>query len=174
MTQISRRKTLFTAKHDQQVKVYNDLLCGIQIVKKILPEYDGKMLNRKIIETLKKEINVHGLHFSLDGGFLMIGDYNNRHYKDPFSDCGCYYIDSYKARIDIATRTVSKSERLDWLQTQLNIEEERQRITNAIVQLNTDLYQFDAEEQAYAEIEQAVEKYRNSFGYNIRRYIKMD
>ena len=169
----TRRKTLFTARHDQQIKVYNDLLDGLKTAKKILPRFDGKVVTRKIADALKAEIDIHGLYFSIADGFLTISDHNNRSYKDPFSTHGCFYIDDCKVLIDIATRTEGKSERLDWAQTRLNLEETRQATLNNIIRWNTDLHDFDAEEQAYAQIEKLADAYRERFGYTIRRRIDL-
>lgn len=163
-----KSKERFTAQMNQQIKVYNHLLKGLEICKETLAKFDGKVLNIRLIKAMKEKTNPHRLYFSLNGS-ISIADCHERWYSMPGDQNGGY-IDYYTITVKPET---NEKNRINASATIENAEKQAAYLKKQIAECKADIIRFDQEKEAWRELEKLIDAYNAEYSYRLRGTISM-
>lgn len=163
-----KTKERFTVQMNQQIKVYNHLLQGVEVCKETVAKFDGKVLNIRLIKAMKEKANPHSLSFSLNGS-ISISDYQERWYSMPGDQNGAY-IDYYTITVQPITNDAN---RIDASKTIENANKQTDYLKKNIAQCKADIILFDDEADAWNELKKQVDAYNAKYSYRLRGTIDM-
>ncbi|HML66713.1 MAG TPA: hypothetical protein PKC55_17950 [Dysgonomonas sp.] len=164
------RKIEFTAKYQQQERVYQLFVTALKAIKPIIARYDGKMVNVKLIKSAKEVIK--DVFVSLSGNTINISvDSLTRMYKSE-NTSGNGNIDRSNYGFTIST---DDNKRLDSAKTIETISEEINYLISEITAILNDIsFKYDKEVEEYKKLKQAIKDYEQRFSNRLRRYIRID
>lgn len=164
------RKIEFKAKYQQQEKVYQLFVTALKAIKPIIAQYDGKMVNVKLVKSAKEVVK--GVFVSLSGNTINISvDSLTRMYKSE-NTSGNGNIDRSNYEFTIST---DDNKRLDSEKTIDTINEEINYLISEITAILNDIsFNYDKEVEEYKKLKQAIQDYQERFSSRLRRYIRID
>ncbi|MCD7900267.1 MAG: hypothetical protein LUH22_10465 [Bacteroides sp.] len=161
-------KERFTAQMHQQIKVYNHLLQGLEVLKGVADRFNGKVLNVRFVNAMKESNNHYRLSYSLNGS-VTIGDYQNRWYSMPGDQHGGY-IDYYTISV---TPVTNEANRIDAPKTIERANNQTDYLKKQIAECKADIARFDEEAGAWKDLERRVNEYNAKYSYRLRGSIDM-
>ena len=164
------RKIEFTAKYQQQEKVYQLFVTALKAIKPIITQYDGKVVNVKLVKSAKEVIK--GVYISLSGNTISISvDSLTRMYKSENTP-GNGNIDKSNYEFTIST---DENKRLDSEKTIETINEEIDYLISEIAAILNDIsFNYDKEVEEYKKLKLAIKDYEQRFSNRLKRYIRID
>ncbi|MFC4673266.1 hypothetical protein [Dysgonomonas termitidis] len=164
------RKIEFTAKYQQQEKVYQLFVTALKAIKPIIAQYDGKVVNVRLVKSAKEVIK--GVYISLSGNTISISvDSLTRMYKSGNTP-GNGNIDKSNCDFTIST---DENKRLDSVKTIETINEEINYLISEITAILNDIsFNYDKEVEEYKKLKQAIKDYEQRFSNRLKRYIRID
>lgn len=148
---------------NQQIKVYNHLLQGLEVYKGMADRFNGKVLNIRFIKAMKESHNPYRLTYSLNGS-ISISDCQNRWYSMPGDQHGGY-IDYHTITVNPVT---NEANRIDASKTIENANRQTDYLKKQIEECKADILQFDEEAKAWADLEKHVQQYKDTYSYRLR------
>ena len=166
----SNRKEEFTVQVNQQIKVYQHLIKGLEMCLPSIKAFNGKVANIKLINAINKEENPNRLLFNLtqkvgySGMVIEISDFKNRAYPSAAGNF-MKYLSSYECIFLLPTTKEDEraQARVNSVEAVKQIEIEKKHLLKLIEECNTDLQMYDEEVSAWEEIEKQIEAYNNKF-----------
>ena len=177
----SERKEEFTIQVNQQIKVYQHLIKGLEVCLPHIQAFNGKVANVKLITAISKEENPNTLLFNLtqkegnSGMAIRISDFKNRAYPSVAGNFIKYLL-SYECIFLLPTTKEDKraQDRINSEEAVKQIEIEKKHLLKLIEECNTDLQMYDEEISVWEELEKQVEAYKKKFSPRLRGKITMD
>jgi len=174
------RKQEFTNQVNQQIKVYEHLIQGLETCVQFIHSFNGKVVNVKLTNAISKAENPNRLSYSItqksgySGMALSITDTYNRMYQSVDKNT-MNYLSSYSCVFHLPTTKPD-----EWSQDRVNAEEalkqieiEKEYLLILISECKTDLQKYDEEITAWEELEKQVEVYEKKFSPRLRGNITM-
>lgn len=175
-----KRKEQFTLMINQQIKVYQNLIQGLEICKPFLSKFNGKVANVKLINAIKTAENPNKLIFSIgakagyNGIAISITDIYNKTYPSVDKICS-NHLTSYTCVFPLPTTKPDEfsQDRVNAEEALKQIEVEKESLLKKIEECNTDLLMYDEEIKAWEELDKQVEAYEKKFPSRLRGTITM-
>lgn len=163
----SIRKDNLTKAINQEIILKTNLIKGLEAVKAILPQFDGRVLNVRLASAIRESSSVENLHYSVNNGSVTISDNHNNRFSN--SSCTVSYIGGNHIKVSV----VFNGNRIDATRTIDLIDKKIAEYSNDISECQKDLNDFDAEYQEWLTIEQAVKQYEANHSYRLKGDIDM-
>ncbi len=172
------RKQEFTNEMNQQIKVYENLIQGLDTCKPFIESFNGKVANVRLINAINTAENPNKLSYSIttksghSGIAISITDHYNRKYASV-DNIIIKYLSSNKCVFLLPTTKPD-----EYSQDRINAEEalkqiEKEFLTILIQECKTNLQMYDEEIKAWEELEKQVEAYEKKFSDRLRGNITM-
>lgn len=154
-------------KLNQQILVYKHLIQGAETVKQVIPSFDGKIINVRLLREINSFPETAFLSFVNRDNQIQISDDKNRCFQFTYGSSG--FVDVIRLHIDL----VIESGRLNAQKTLMNIEEKIADYKSDLDKLSTGLAQFEEEAKDWDEIKALVEAYKNKYPLSMQGNIEM-
>jgi len=174
------RKQEFINQINQQIKVYEHLIQGLETCVPFIQSFNGKVLNVKLTNAISKAENPNRLSYSItqkagySGMAISITDSYNRMYPSVDKNT-MNYLTSYKCVFHLPTTKPD-----EWAQDRINADEavkqieiEKDYLLILIKECSADLQMYDEEITAWEELEKQIEVYEKKFSPRLRGTITM-
>jgi len=164
----NNRRFNLTNHINQKIIVNKSLITGLSIIKTILSEKDGKVVNINILKP-KTDISFPSkVTTSLKNGKIEVSNFQERDYK---TISGIAYISGYSYDFNIVFKD---GNRLDAPATILNLDKALSQLKDSVTDCQTALTQFDEEYKDWNDIENKIDEYKKKYSSWIRGQIRTD
>lgn len=164
----SNRQINITKKANQQILINKHLIIGLEIMKEILLENEGKVVNKRILQSKEDRYIPHDLTISLDSGSIKISDFTNRSFRNAKDEI--QYIDNYYRSFAVAFQD---NNRLSATGTINNLNGLIDRLNSENSECQKAIESMDEEYNAWKEIQAKVISYKENFSSKVTGYIDM-
>lgn len=174
------RKQEFINRMNQQIKVNENLIQGLETCEPFVRAFNGKVANSKLIKAIYTAENPNKLSYSITerrgskGIAIDISDYRYRAYASVDGKTW-NYLTSYSCVFPLPTTKPNENSqnRVNADEAVMQMEEEKQCLLKSIEDCKTDMRMYDEEITAWEELERQVQAYENKFSPNLRGDITM-
>ena len=174
------RKQEFINRMNQQIKVNENLIKGLEACEPFIRAFNGKVANSKLIKAIYTAENPNNLSYSITEkrGFkgIAIGISDNNHRMYASVDGKTWkYLTSYNCIFLLPTTKPDENsqDRINADEAIKQIEIEKEYLTILIQECKADLQMYDEEITAWEELERQIEAYEQKFSPNLRGSITM-
>lgn len=164
----STRKINITNKYNQLILINKHLINGLEIMKIILLENEGKVVNKRILQSKEDRYIPHKLSFSLESGTIKVSDFLNRSYRNAKNEI--QYIGNYNRSFAIVFQD---NNRLSAKGTVSNLNGLIDSLESENLECQKAIESIDDEFTAWKEIQEKVTSYKENFSNYVTGYIDM-
>lgn len=174
------RKQQFTNEMNQQIKVYENLIQGLETCKPFIDAFNGKVANVKLLNAINTADNPNRLIYNIttkagsNVKTLSIKDYYNRLYSSMEKHT-MKSVTTYKYVFHLPTTKPDEcsQDRINAVEALKQIEIEIEYLLILIEECKADLQMYDEEIRAWEELTKQIEAYEKKFSHRLRGEITM-
>lgn len=168
------QSSLFIRRQETQIAMYLRLLRATKACHEILPKFDGKVLNVRIVKAFQEANQEEGVYFYLERNHIRVSSSIGRSYSNGDPDSEGYSTCSYISTDKLSFNVALIDNRINAASTLENLRSSESDFRGRMKELRFCIDNYDQHTKESNELEKSIMEYKKRWPAEIQYYITIN